>query len=42
MNDKVKVLYVDDEEVNVFLFKTNFGKYYDIYATTDPTQAPNI
>jgi response regulator RpfG family c-di-GMP phosphodiesterase len=30
MADTPKILYVDDEEINVFLFKHNFSENYDI------------
>jgi len=30
MNSNAKVLYVDDEEINLFLFKINFSKKYQV------------
>lgn len=30
MNDRIKVIYVDDEEMNLLLFKLNFDKNYDV------------
>ena len=30
MNEKIKILYVDDEEVNIFLFKVNFSKTFEL------------
>lgn len=30
MSGKVKIIYIDDEEVNVMLFKINFSVNYDV------------
>lgn len=30
MSEKVKILYVDDEEVNVMLFKINFSVHFEV------------
>jgi len=30
MSDKIKILYVDDEDINVMLFKINFSKDYEV------------
>jgi len=30
MTTKIKILYVDDEEINVFLFKHNFSENYEV------------
>ena len=31
MDTKTKLLYVDDEEMNVFLFEMNFSTKYEVY-----------
>lgn len=33
-NTKPKILYVDDEENNLLVFKSSFRRYYDIYVAT--------
>ena len=30
MSEKPKILYVDDEEINLQVFKASFSKYYDV------------
>lgn len=30
MNDKQKILYVDDEEINLLLFESNFNDIYEV------------
>ncbi len=30
MNDKIKLLYIDDEPINVYVFMINFGKKYNL------------
>jgi len=30
MNDKIKLIYVDDEEMNLMLFNLNFNKKYEV------------
>lgn len=30
MSDKIKILYIDDEPINVQLFKINFSKKFDV------------
>lgn len=39
---KYKILYVDDEEVNLRVFNRNFSKYYDIYTAIDAFEAKDI
>ncbi|MFZ6008872.1 MAG: response regulator, partial [Bacteroidota bacterium] len=39
---KSKVLYVDDEDNNLFLFKTTFRKYYEIYTANSAEQGVDI
>ena len=31
MNNKAKILYVDDEELNLKLFEINFQKHYEVF-----------
>ena len=33
MNDKISMLYVDDEPINLKLFEINFGKKYNVRTT---------
>ena len=35
MSEKLKVLYVDDEEINLFLFSNHFKEKYEVYTATD-------
>lgn len=30
MSDKATILYIDDEEINIFLFQRNFRSYFEI------------
>jgi len=39
---KYKILYVDDEEVNLRVFNRNFSKYYDVYTAIDAFEAKGI
>ncbi len=32
MNKKIKIIYVDDEEVNVMLFEINFSVNFEVYS----------
>jgi len=36
MEDKIKILYVDDEENNLNAFKASFRKFYDIFIASTP------
>lgn len=36
---KRKVIYLDDEEINLLLFKEMFKRDFDIYTTSSPQQA---
>lgn len=38
MSDKIKLLYVDDEVMNLQLFKFNFQKYFDIVTGLNASQ----
>lgn len=38
---KITILYVDDEEINLLLFKMNFGNTYSIYTASNPFQGLN-
>lgn len=31
MSNKVKIIYIDDEEVNVMLFEINFSVHFEVY-----------
>lgn len=35
MQDKIKLLYVDDEELNLLLFEINFSKRYHVMTSAD-------
>jgi len=35
MNEKPKILYVDDEEINLLLFEINFQKKYQVITALD-------
>ncbi len=37
--EKIKVLYVDDEEMNLVAFRANFRKEYDVYTAIGATEA---
>ena len=40
MNDnKPSLIYLDDEEINLILFKEMFKKDFDIFTTTNPDKA---
>ena len=42
-NDRTpKILYVDDEETNLFIFKELFKKYFEIYTSDLPVEALNL
>lgn len=38
---KVKILYIDDEQNNLFSFKAAFRMHFDIYTATQPMEAIN-
>jgi response regulator RpfG family c-di-GMP phosphodiesterase len=42
MQEKIKVLYVDDEENNLTAFKANFRRLYDIFTATSAQEGKNI
>jgi YesN/AraC family two-component response regulator len=42
MKDKAKILYVDDEEINLRLFKVSFRRDYDIYTALSGFEALNL
>ena len=31
MSEKIKIVYIDDEEMNATLFRINFSRKYDVY-----------
>ncbi|MEM0939816.1 MAG: response regulator [Bacteroidota bacterium] len=37
--EKLSLIYLDDEEINLILFKEMFKKDFDIYTTTSPHKA---
>ena len=41
-NNKPKVLYVDDEESNLIVFKSSFRRYYDIYLSKSGAEGLEI
>lgn len=42
MNGKIKILYVDDEELNLQLFRLNFNKTYEVIIAESGISALNI
>ena len=38
-SDKIKVLYLDDEEQNLHAFKASFRREFDIFTTTSAQDA---
>lgn len=42
MNDKVKILYVDDEEINLQLFEINFSEKYRVFTAFSGPEALSI
>lgn len=42
MNSKPKILYVDDEPMNVVLFELNFNQFYDVLTSTNGYNALEI
>lgn len=41
-NEKPNILYLDDESVNLDVFKAQFRKFYNIFITTSPYEAVEI
>jgi two-component system sensor histidine kinase/response regulator len=41
-NNKPKILYVDDEENNLLVFKSSFRRYYDIYVSKSGAEGIEI
>src|SRR5690554_1151476 len=37
--NKIRILYVDDEEPNLIAFKANYSRNYNVYVTTSATEA---
>ena len=37
--DRLSLIYLDDEEINLILFKEMFKRDFDIYTTTSPHEA---
>jgi YesN/AraC family two-component response regulator len=42
MSDKLKVMYVDDEEMNLQLFELNFNKRYEVITAENGILALNL
>jgi DNA-binding NtrC family response regulator len=42
MGDLKKLIYIDDEEYNLLLFKMSFGDKYDIFTTAFPVDGIEI
>ncbi len=42
MADKIRVLYVDDEENNLISFRANFRKDYEVYTANGAAEALRI
>lgn len=42
MSDKLKILYVDDEEINLMLFQINLKKYYNVITASNGTEGLEI
>jgi two-component system, response regulator, stage 0 sporulation protein F len=42
MNDKLKIMYVDDEELNLQLFKLNFDRKYKVVTAESGISALNL
>ena len=36
MEDKIKIMYVDDELINLQLFDINFSEMYDVFIVDNP------
>ncbi|MFN8208133.1 MAG: response regulator [Bacteroidales bacterium] len=39
---KRKIIYIDDEFINLELFKLNFRNLYEVFLCSTPTEAPEI
>ncbi len=42
MSDKITILYVDDEEINLILFESTFSKKYNVIGAASPKEALDI
>ncbi|MCU4173647.1 response regulator [Carboxylicivirga sp. N1Y90] len=42
MNNKAKILYVDDEAINLTLFEINFKQHYDVYTAENGSKGLEI
>ncbi len=42
MDNKIKVLYVDDEQINTLLFKMNFSKKYDVFIASNGNEGLSL
>lgn len=42
MSNKRKILYIDDEELNIMLFEYNFSRNFDVISATCPLKGLNI
>lgn len=39
MADRPTILYLDDEEINLFIFKSNFDDKYEVITSDSPSEA---
>ena len=42
MSEKIRVLYVDDEEQNLISFRANFRKQYDVFTAISADEALDL
>ena len=42
MDDKIRILYIDDEEHNLNAFKASFRRMYDIFTAISPQEGKRI
>ena len=39
---KQKIIYIDDEKANLYLFNINFRRYYEVYTCESPVEALKV
>lgn len=42
VNEKPKVLYLDDDEANLVTFRANFRDQFEVFTTSNPVEAYNL
>ena len=42
MSSKIKLLYVDDEDINLQIFKINFSERFEVYLASDGTKGLKV